>query len=486
MAVIAKWHSIKSKIMTRYIFSFIVFFVFLNTGYGQKTKISGSINNLQNGHSIKCSFIPSSLLNDILAITIPVTEGKFSYQLEIKKTTFLSFAEDKNYYAGFVEPGDSIVISYDAANLKNTLLFSGKGNEKFNLLQDINKIRSSLNPECTVAKNKPFPVDYLFSKIDSAQKKLFEQLSFAKSFMSKESFEQMNSCLAATVLSTKYFGLQDIFGDSYNNILLKHLSKLSAASKLKLQNLLKFNDSYSNSFFYLKAVYNVLSIHYESNILPTSPTNSLTKKYNYLEKMLPENLKSPVLFLFLKNEIKNTDNAAIEPIIKQSFPLLKDSTYKNNILDALAVSRKLKNGSGAPDFSLEDKAGSKINLASFKGKVIYLDFWFAACTPCHKLFEETKAAKEYFKLDSNVIFLTVSIDSRDVWENALKRFTIQGYHVFTENKFRDHPIIKSYNVTEYPTTYLIGKNGIILNINPPHNSDDLKKEIETALRTESN
>ncbi len=472
--------------MTRNILSFFTFFIFLNTSYGQSTIISGNIKNLPDKHSIKCSFISGSVLDDISAIVIPVIEGNFSYRLDIKKTTFLSLAENKNYYAGFIQPGDSIVISYDAADFPNSLSFSGKGNEKFNLLQPINKIRSDFAPVITFAKNKNFPVDYFFFKIDSTQKKLSEQILSSKPFMNNESFKQTNSYLASTVLSTKYFGLQDIFSDSYNNILLKQQSKLSAASKLNLHNLLKFNDSYSNSYFYLKAVYNVLSIHYENNVLPTSPDNNLADKYNYLQKILPPNLKSPILFLFLKNEIKNTNNATIEPIIKQSFPLLKDSGYKRNILTALAVSRKLKNGSQAPDFSLEDKDGNKVNLASFKGKVIYMDFWFAACTPCHKLFEETKAVKKYFSLDSNVVWLTVSIDSRDIWENALKKFNISGYHVFTENKFRDHPIIKSYNVTEYPTTYLIDRNGLILNINPPHNSGELRREIETALRTESN
>lgn len=359
--------------MARHILSFVAFFVFLNTSYGQKTIISGSIKNLPDRHSIKCSFIPSSVLEDISAITISVIEGNFSHQLNIKKTSFLSLGEDKNYYAGFIQPGDSIVISYDAADFTNTLSFSGKGSQKFNLLQPINKIRSDFNPEITVAKNKSFPVDYFFSKIDSAQKKLSEQLLSSKSFMNNESFKQANSYLVSTVLSTKYFGLQDIFGDSYNNILLKQQSKLSAASKLNLHNLLKFNDSYSNSYFYVKAVYNVLLIHYESNVLPTSPDNSLAKKYNYLQKMLPSNLKSPILFLFLKNEIKNTNNVTIEPIKKQSFPLLKDSGYKRNILTALAVSRKLKNGSQAPDFSLEDKDGNKVNLAFFIGKVIYID-----------------------------------------------------------------------------------------------------------------
>lgn len=472
--------------MTKQAFSFLIFFCFLTASYGQKTIISGNIKNLPGRPSIKCSFIPKSILEDISAIAIPVTEGTFKYRLDINKPVFLSFAEGQNYYAGFIQPGDSIVISYDTSDFINTLSFKGKGNEKFKIVTAINKIRSDLSPEISIAKNESYPVDYLFSKIDSFQTKISREILSAKSLMNDESLEQLNGYLTSTVLSAKYSGLQSIFGDSYNNILLNQQAKLSATSKTNLQNLLKFNDQYSNSFFYIKAVYNVLYMHYDNNILPTSSNNSLADKYEYLGKMLTKNLKAPILFLFLKNEIRNTNNATIEPIIEQCFPLSEDSGYKASIVSILEASRKLKNGSQAPNFSVKDLAGNKVNLTSLKGKVIYMDFWFAACTPCHKLFKETKAAKEYFKLDSNVVFLTVSIDSRDVWEKAVKKFNIQGYHVYTENKFREHPIIKSYDVTEYPTTYLIGRDGTIISIDPSHNSDELKSEIERALGTESN
>ena len=193
-----------------------------------------------------------------------------------------------------------------------------------------------------------------------------------------------------------------------------------------------------------------------------------------------------MLYLFLKNEIKATNDITIESIIKQSFPSLKDSAFENAILTILVTSRKLKVGAVAPDFSVEDKAGNKVSLTSFKGKVIYIDFWFATCTPCHALFNEIKPVKEYFKPDTNVVFLTVSVDNRETWEKALLKFNIEGFPVFTENKFRNHPILSSYNVTEYPTTYIIDKKGIIVNIAPSSNAAELKKELETILSTKGN
>jgi cytochrome c biogenesis protein CcmG, thiol:disulfide interchange protein DsbE len=134
----------------------------------------------------------------------------------------------------------------------------------------------------------------------------------------------------------------------------------------------------------------------------------------------------------------------------------------------------------APDFILRDMQGKDIALSSLKGKVVLLNFWATWCPPCkaempamNKLYNEIKARG----------FEVVAVST----DNSLS--TIRDY--LAKNRV-DFPILhdekksvsKQYRVFSMPTTFLIDRNGTIVEKfygEYDWTDSDVRKQIEKLL-----
>lgn len=434
--------------------------------------------------NLQCTVVSNNLTSNPLGIVIPMKDGHFSYQFDVKEATFLNFSDGTNYFGGFVEPGDSILIAYDRLDFANSISYTGKGSEKFKIVHSIMDFKRIARTVATAAKAHRYPVDDMFPAIDSLKNDVRHRIDLTADSMSADCYKRLLGALAATAQQAKQSGLVAVFGESYNNIMANHREKLSDASIVQMKKLLDYEEALYDSRFYVDAVKSLASIHIEENLRPVTD-NFEERKYQLLIEMLPQKLHTPVLFMALKSDIKTAPAEVNEPVVLNAVQLLTDSRLKQNILNLLTARSVLKAGEKAPEFSLQNLAGEKIDLATFHGKTIYLDFWFAGCGPCHALFKSIEPVKKHFDKDDRVVFLTVSIDNEMTWKRAIHKFDVKGYHAFTENKLREHPMIKSYNVTVYPSTYIIDPTGRLHTVQAANNPDMLRRQIEESIASTS-
>ena len=101
-----------------------------------------------------------------------------------------------------------------------------------------------------------------------------------------------------------------------------------------------------------------------------------------------------------------------------------------------------------------------VSLKSFKGKVVIVDFWASWCGPCRQEIPNVKKYYEEFKSNKDVVFISVSIDSKKAdWEKALKEEQCEWIQLLAPNSGRD--VMKSYQFNGIPFIVAIGKDGKI-------------------------
>jgi len=129
-------------------------------------------------------------------------------------------------------------------------------------------------------------------------------------------------------------------------------------------------------------------------------------------------------------------------------------------------------GSPAPDFSFKDLDGNLRRLSDFRGKIVLIDVWAMWCAPCVR--EAPKLSAAYQKLkDKN--FEIVSLNKNDPPEN-LRKFIAENRMNWTHTT-TDEAFLSLYRVDQYPTYFLIDKDGKIIS-NTLRAGEEMYKKVE--------
>ncbi len=113
------------------------------------------------------------------------------------------------------------------------------------------------------------------------------------------------------------------------------------------------------------------------------------------------------------------------------------------------------------DISLPDSNGKIVSLSSLKGKHVLLVFWSARSQEAITFNLELKEYYRKYKSKGFEIY-SVNYDTEDLWLKAIKFDELPWINVREEDPSNPRTATL-YNVTGLPSTFLIGKDGTILN-----------------------
>jgi cytochrome c biogenesis protein CcmG/thiol:disulfide interchange protein DsbE len=108
----------------------------------------------------------------------------------------------------------------------------------------------------------------------------------------------------------------------------------------------------------------------------------------------------------------------------------------------------------APDFTVSDGTSS-IHLASYRGKVVLLNFWATWCGPC---IVELPSLLQLHHDDPGLVILAVSIDEDS---QAYSSFLVQRHVDLITVRDPSQSAASLYHTDMWPETYVIDRGGII-------------------------
>lgn len=179
---------------------------------------------------------------------------------------------------------------------------------------------------------------------------------------------------------------------------------------------------------------------------------SLKQKFPKLEN-LPES-KAWVDALVLNEQILNADNDLKLDSLGISISEIKNKYYQKLLQISLKEKYDFKEGDIAINFFMEDTAGNRIDLAAFKNKVIYIDFWATWCRPCIALFPFLQELKNQLKGEEQIKFLTISLDEdSSKWQSFLRT------SMFLDDQYlANKTALSMYKIESLPRAILIDRN----------------------------
>ena len=206
-------------------------------------------------------------------------------------------------------------------------------------------------------------------------------------------------------------------------------------------------------------------------------------------KSKPEQSNAPYPFLFLGGAVLLGlalalllfgsgwfgDGAARETAVLPQLPA-PDGSARVAELPA-SNGRFLEAGDVAYNFYLSDLDGNIIDLESFRGQPVIINFWATWCPPCRVEMPALQAAYEAHEADGLVI---LAVNSGESYQQVDKFFAEFGL-TFTPLLDSEGTITRLYNIFNFPSTYFVDEAGVITAV---HRGALNLQQIETYLNAQ--
>jgi thiol-disulfide isomerase/thioredoxin len=459
--------------------TFLLFFLFLLPflPFAQSVKITGMAPGAE-GKKIEVITSADLLtgLEKTLAETIIDSAASFTLLVNTDKIIYVFLNIDFHRGELFLEPGRLYNLSIAPLD--------------YNEIQEINPFEQAQSLEITFQGSKPddlntlieafnteynkFVLDnfnYLYRNKDKARLDTFRVKMIRKFPDVKKAYfldyvkyklgslEQVANVMGKSMMTQKYFSSSPILYDNveYMDFFKEFFSKYITTTSRPLK-FINYQELLSGPASY-------------PALMKALESDTLLRKPQLRELVLLRNLM----------EMYDDPLYTQENIQKVLISIAKDSKFVDNKLiaeDIMTYLTRLRCGSLAPGFTLQDRNHRNVSLSDFKGRPVLVGFWTTYCQSCLSEMESLKPL--YDKYHDRMSFVSISADKEFLkmilFLNLKKDFTWTFLHLGN-----DIELLRDYDVRSFPLFILIDSQGKIIKYPADLPDGGLESSLENLL-----
>lgn len=164
-------------------------------------------------------------------------------------------------------------------------------------------------------------------------------------------------------------------------------------------------------------------------------------------------------------------------------PVTATATPMPQSEEQIDASTIAKDGTVAPDFTVEMFDGSKIKLSELRGKVVLVNFWATWCPPCRE--ELTRVQKEIIDRFAGEEFVFLPI-SRGEELHTVAAFRKRMGYTFPMGLDPDQRIFRRYATNYIPRNFLINREGKVVLASIGYDKGEFAHLIKAIEKTINN
>jgi len=395
---------------------------------------------------------------------IEVQDGAFAINLLLDKPAIKMLTFGSTFKNIFLQPGETLEISFDASNIDSSFSFGGSLAVKNVLLDSISK--------------KIGKVDYNYVYTESLENagRYLDSMSYAN----KQYIEEL---IGGNPLSIDFEEYVKAMAE-YNNAGLKIM--LGERKEEQPENYYDFLNQLSlESDEYLDILeYRVFLSYYiemkankrikkMDSVKIVEPDALFDESLNVIKEFKNENVRDYALFNALNMRLREKGPVGFENYYTYFNENNKDQNYAAQLKIVYEEKQLLAPGQPAPLFTLEDVDDNMVSLSDFKGQYVYIDFWQTLCPRSGRELPYLLDLYADYK-DDNIAFVSISVnEDENVWRDYVKEKKNMGTSLRVPQSW-DSKTYKDYQAFGLPTFILIDTAG---NIIDPKAAKPSSKEI---------